>query len=223
METHQRSWVTDRVVTSPFARPRGLRGRLAGLFMVWTDRQREVATSSASAPASACSSTAFVSRSLRRGRTARADNGHRVPGSARHNGGMKIAFGADDDNECTRAVIEHLRGAGELRVFESDKWPEFARDVGRTVADGAADYGVVMCWTGTGTSIAANKVPGVRAALAWEPWIAANARRWNDANVLALSLKRLAPDVAVECVSAFLDVTAEDPDESPNIDLIRNL
>ena len=62
-----------------------------------------------------------------------------------------------------------------------------------------------------------------RAALAWEPWIARNARLWNDANVLALSLKRLAPDVAVECVKAFLEVEAEDPEESANIDLIRDL
>ncbi|HEY7489268.1 MAG TPA: RpiB/LacA/LacB family sugar-phosphate isomerase [Streptosporangiaceae bacterium] len=136
---------------------------------------------------------------------------------------MRIAFGADDQNECTQAVIDHLRSVGELRLFDGDKWPEFAQAVGRAVAAGEADYGVVMCWTGTGTAIAANKVPGVRAALAWEPWIAKGARLWNDANVLALSLKRLAPDVAVECVTAFLEVEREDPDESPNIDLIRDL
>jgi ribose 5-phosphate isomerase B len=63
----------------------------------------------------------------------------------------------------------------------------------------------------------------MRAALAWEPWIARNARLWNDANILTLSLKRLAPDVAVECAAAFLGVDAEDPDESASIDLIRNL
>jgi ribose 5-phosphate isomerase B len=136
---------------------------------------------------------------------------------------MRIAFGADDDNECTRAVIGHLNKAADLRIFEGGTWPQFAQAVGRAVAGGNADYGVLMCWTGTGTAIAANKVPGVRAALAWEPWIAANARRWNDANVLAMSLKRLAPDVAVECVTAFLEVTAEDPDESSNIDQIRDL
>jgi ribose 5-phosphate isomerase B len=136
---------------------------------------------------------------------------------------MKIAFGADDENECTRAVIDHLKSTAELGVFQSDRWPEFAREVAKAVANGDADYGVVMCWTGTGTSIAANKVPGVRAALAWEPWIAKNARLWNDANVLALSLKRLAPDVAVECVKAFLEVEHEDPEETPNIDLIRDL
>jgi ribose 5-phosphate isomerase B len=137
---------------------------------------------------------------------------------------MRIAFGADDENECTRAVVGYLRSVADVRILDAGrKWPEFAREVGRSVADGEADFGVVMCWTGTGTSIAANKVSGVRAALAWEPWIARNARRWNDANVLALSLKRLAPDVAVECVKAFLEVEAEDPDESPNIDLIRNI
>ena len=136
---------------------------------------------------------------------------------------MRIAFGADDENECIRAVTDYLRQAGELRVLSSDSWPQFARAVGTAVASGQADFGVLMCWTGTGTSIAANKVPGVRAALAWEPWIARNARLWNDANVLALSLKRLAPDVAVECARAFLEVEAEDPAESASIDQIRNL
>ncbi|MGI5128398.1 RpiB/LacA/LacB family sugar-phosphate isomerase [Pseudonocardia sp. CA-107938] len=136
---------------------------------------------------------------------------------------MRIAFGADDDNECVQAVLEHLRSVAEVAVQPASRWPEFARAVGEAVAGGDADFGVVMCWTGTGTTIAANKVVGVRAALAWEPWIAANARRWNDANVLGLSLKRLAPDVAVECVRAFLDVESYDADEAADIDLIRPL
>ena len=136
---------------------------------------------------------------------------------------MRIVFGADDDNECTRAVVEYLRNVADVRPIDDESWPEFAKSIGLSVTSGEADFGVVMCWTGTGTSIAANKVPGVRAALAWEPWIARNARLWNDANVLALSLKRLAPDVAVECVKAFLEVEAEDPEESANIDLIRDL
>jgi len=136
---------------------------------------------------------------------------------------MRIVFGADDENECTRAVTGFLREAGDLQILSSGSWPGFARAVGAAVASGEADFGVVMCWTGTGTSIAANKVPGVRAALAWEPWIARNARLWNDANVLALSLKRLAPDVAVECARAFLEVGAEDPSETAHIDLIRKL
>ena len=129
-----------------------------------------------------------------------------------------MAFGSDDENDTTRAVLQALFEAGhEVIRPESASWPDLGRSVGRAVVDGRADYGVVMCWTGTGTAIAANKVPGVRAALAWDPWIAKGARLWNDANVLAMSLKRLAPDVAVEILQAFLATTAPDPDEAANI------
>jgi ribose 5-phosphate isomerase B len=136
---------------------------------------------------------------------------------------MRIAFAADDTNECTEAVLAHLRSVADVRVVETASWPDFSREVAEAVARHDVDYGVLMCWTGTGTAIAANKVAGARAALAWEPWIARNARLWNDANVLTMSLKRLAPDVAVECVTAFLEVTAEDPDETEAIDRIRRL
>jgi len=132
---------------------------------------------------------------------------------------VRIAFGSDDVNETTRAVVGYLSDQGHevVTVAESDQWPETGAAVGAAVAHGEVDRGVVMCWTGTGTAIAANKVPGVRAALAWDPWIARGARLWNDANVLAMSLKRLAPDVAVEVTAAFLDTTDPDPDEAANI------
>ncbi len=130
---------------------------------------------------------------------------------------MIIAFAADDTNECVNAVREALGRRAEVVEPEAEHWPEMSEAVARTVAAGEADFGVLMCWTGPGTAIAANKVPGVRAAQAHEPWIAANARRWNDANVLTLSLKRTAPDVAVDCINAFLDVAAPDPDELHNI------
>ena len=132
---------------------------------------------------------------------------------------MRIAFGADDDNETTRAVVGYLSGEGHdvVAVPGSQPWPDIGAAVGRAVTAGDADIGVVMCWTGTGTAIAANKVPGVRAALAWDPWIARGARLWNDANVLAMSLKRLAPDVAVEVTKAFVEATEPDPDEAANI------
>lgn len=132
---------------------------------------------------------------------------------------MRIAFATDDENDTTRTVVDWLGGAGHevVRVAGSGQWPELGQAVGQAVVAGTADYGVVMCWTGTGTAIAANKVPGVRAALAWDPWIARGARLWNDANVLAMSLKRLAPDVAIEVVQAFLDAPEPDPDEVDNI------
>jgi ribose 5-phosphate isomerase B len=127
---------------------------------------------------------------------------------------MRIAYGADDENETTAAVRARLAEAGhEIVPVDAGEWPEIGAGVGRAVAGGDADLGVVLCWTGTGVSIAANKVPGVRAALAWEAWIADGARRWNDANVLALSLKRLAPAVAVEVLDAFLAAAGPDPDE----------
>ena len=132
---------------------------------------------------------------------------------------MRIAFGSDDVNATTAAVLDFLHEAGHTVITPatSTKWPDIGKSVGSAVVAGHADYGVVMCWTGTGTAMAANKVPGVRAALAWDPWIARGARLWNDANVLALSLKRLAPDVAVEVLQAFLDTPAPDPDEADNI------
>jgi ribose 5-phosphate isomerase B len=132
---------------------------------------------------------------------------------------MRVAFGSDDENETTAAVVRALVDGGHevLRPAGTQSWPDLGKAVGRAVVDGQADFGVVMCWTGTGTAIAANKVPGVRAALAWDPWIARGARLWNDANVLAMSLKRLAPDVAVEVLQAFLATPEPDPDEAANI------
>jgi ribose 5-phosphate isomerase B len=138
---------------------------------------------------------------------------------------MRIAYACDDENDTTRAVVDFLSATGHevVRPTTSDRWPDLGEAVGRAVVGGAADFGIVMCWTGTGTAIAANKVPGVRAALAWDPWIARGARLWNDANVLALSLKRLAPDVAVEVVQSFLAVPSADEDEAGNIALIHEI
>jgi ribose 5-phosphate isomerase B len=138
---------------------------------------------------------------------------------------VRVAYAADDENETTKAVVDYLSGHGHevVRASTSDRWPDIGEAVGAAVAAGDADWGVVMCWTGTGTSIAANKVPGVRAALAWEPWVARGARLWNDANVLALSLKRLAPDVAVEVVEAFLETSEPDSEEAENIARISEI
>ncbi len=131
---------------------------------------------------------------------------------------MWFAVGCDDPNEVTSAVVAELKQRGHrVDLLEPDSWPEIARKVGEAVASGEADQGVLFCWTGTGTAMAANKVRGVRAALAWDPWIAEGARRWNDANVLVMSCKRTAPDVALQILDAWLAVEAPDPDEAANI------
>lgn len=137
---------------------------------------------------------------------------------------MRVAFAADDRNECVDAVLAALSVRAEVLQPEfSGGWPEMSRAVAEAVAAGDADYGVLMCWTGTGTAIAANKVAGIRAAQASDAWIAENSRRWNDANVLTLSLRRLSPGVAVECLNAFLDVDAPDPDEMGNINKLAGM
>jgi ribose 5-phosphate isomerase B len=131
---------------------------------------------------------------------------------------MRIVVGADDEAPVADTVVDELRSRGhEVSVLEREQWPDVARRVAETVASGDADQGVLFCWTGTGTSMAANKVPGVRAALAWEPWIAEGARRWNDANVLVMSLKRTEPETAKEILDAWLGVDEPDPDEATNI------
>jgi ribose 5-phosphate isomerase B len=131
---------------------------------------------------------------------------------------MKIVVGADDEGRVADAVVDELRERGhDVTVLDRDQWPDVARRVAAAVASGEADQGMLFCWTGTGTSMAANKVPGVRAALAWEPWIAEGARRWNDANVLVMSLKRTEPETARRIVDAWLAVEEPDPDEAANI------
>jgi ribose 5-phosphate isomerase B len=135
---------------------------------------------------------------------------------------MRFAVGSDDEDP----LVEHVRAELERRghdvaVLPASAWPSVARGVAEAVARGDADQGVLFCWTGTGTSIAANKVEGVRAALVWDPWIAEGARRWNDANVLVMSLKRTTPDTADRILDAWLSVAAPDEDELENIRAIE--
>ena len=135
---------------------------------------------------------------------------------------MRVAFGTDERTPLTDEVRRLLeeRGAEVVVVGEGDPWPEVGRRVGEAVATGDTERGVVCCWTGTGVSIAANKVPGVRAALCTDAETARGARRWNDANVLALGLRLTSPEVAREMVDAFLD-TEPDPDEAATIDRVE--
>jgi ribose 5-phosphate isomerase B len=137
---------------------------------------------------------------------------------------MRISVGADDEGDVADAVIDELLQRGhDVQVVDRAAWPEVALQVAHDVAEARADQGVLFCWTGTGTSMVANKVPGVRAALAWDPWIAEGARRWNDANVLVMSLKKLEPDTAREIVRAWLAVDSPDPDEQEPINRLKAL
>src|SRR5881397_432357 len=109
---------------------------------------------------------------------------------------MRISVAADERTGVADAVVDELRKRGHepllhgaLSEAERDDWAWASEAAAREVADGAAQQGIVCCWTGTGASIAANKVPGVRAALCGDAETARGARTWNDANVLALSLR----------------------------------
>lgn len=129
---------------------------------------------------------------------------------------MRIAFGTDEHTPLTEAVVEDLRSMGhEVEVVaDGDPWPDVGRGVAERVAGGRADRGVVCCWTGTGVSIAANKVPGARAALCTDAETARGARRWNDANVLAVGLRLTAPEVAREMLDAFLTTEADEAERA---------
>jgi ribose 5-phosphate isomerase B len=124
---------------------------------------------------------------------------------------MKIALGSDERGELPVALERALRDGGhEVLLFGAlapggdEAWPSVGRAVGMAVANGDAATGIVCCWTGTGVSIAANKVPGVRAALCGDAETASGARMWNDANVLALSLRATTPSVGAEILAAWL-------------------
>lgn len=131
---------------------------------------------------------------------------------------MRVAVATDERLPLADTVVAELEAAGHEvdRLADGQEWPEVGRAVGEAVAEGRAEVGIVFCHTGTGVSIAANKVPGVRAALCADPETARGARRWNDANVLALALSSTSPETARQTVEAFLREPS-DPDEAPAI------
>ncbi|HLF41049.1 MAG TPA: RpiB/LacA/LacB family sugar-phosphate isomerase [Acidimicrobiia bacterium] len=135
---------------------------------------------------------------------------------------MRVVLGSDEKTPLTDAVAEDLRGRGHDVVLvgppggDTLPWPDVGRRVGEMVAAGETGCGVLFCWTGTGASIAANKVAGVRAALCTDAETARGARRWNDANVLVLSLRLTSPTVASEMLDAWF-ATDPDPGEAENI------
>ena len=135
---------------------------------------------------------------------------------------MKIVVGTDERTAVTDFVVEELKRRGHQVEFvgplagETYPWPDVARTVGEKVAAGESDQGVLFCWTGTGVSIVANKVPGVRAALCADAETARGARAWNDANVLCLSLRATSQAIAGEILDAWFAAEA-DASEAENV------
>jgi ribose 5-phosphate isomerase B len=141
----------------------------------------------------------------------------------------RVAVGSDIWHETASALADHLAESGWSVVRcgavdgEDTPWPEAADQVARLVAQRAVDTGVVCCWTGTGVSIAANKVPGIRAALCADPETARGARKWNDANVLAISLANTDAEAARAIVDAWNETHELDPAEETNIARVSEL
>jgi ribose 5-phosphate isomerase B len=124
---------------------------------------------------------------------------------------MKLAVGADEKSLMAEAALADLQRRGhEVIVFgplagEKMLWPTVARRVAEAVTRGEAEEGILFCWTGAGVSLAANKVPGIRAALCADAETARGASLWNNANVLCLSLRHTAEAVSKEILDAWFN------------------
>lgn len=134
-----------------------------------------------------------------------------------------ISLGADERTALTDALADELRRRGyDLALYgppggRSEQWAAVGEAVARDVVRGRAASGIACCWTGTGVTMAANKVRGARAALCVDAETVRGARRWNDANVLCLSLARTSPGTIAEILDAWFDTTAVDDGEAANI------
>lgn len=143
---------------------------------------------------------------------------------------MKIALGAD---HAGYSLKEHLRQRLEAAGHQVDDlgtyseastdYPDYAGQVGRAVAEGKAQRGLLVCGSGTGMAIAANKVPGIRAANCFDPFTSHMARAHNDINVLAVAGRILAPEFAEEIVREFLTTPFEGDRHQRRLDKIQAL
>jgi ribose 5-phosphate isomerase B len=144
---------------------------------------------------------------------------------------VRIAVAADELTGVADAVPEELRRRGHELILhgayadgERPDWAWASEAAAREVAEGRAEQAVVACWTGTGASMAANKVPGIRAALCADAATADGARRWNDANVLALSLRLTSRAELEEILDAwFAGDSSQDADDVSNIEHLRDM
>ena len=144
---------------------------------------------------------------------------------------MRVSVSADERVGIADAVLGELRRRGHepiphgaLNNSERDDWAWASESAARDVAEGRAEQGIVCCWTGTGASIAANKVAGIRAALCLDAQTAEGARRWNDANVLALSLRATSEAELGEILDAWFSAQpSDDAADRSNVEHLAEL
>jgi len=128
-----------------------------------------------------------------------------------------IAIGTDEHTSLIDTVAQYLEDKGfNYKLYQPSPWPEIAEKVGRSVASGESDEGILFCWTGTGVSLAANKIPGVRAALCPDAASASGARKWNHANILVMGLRLTSPTVAQEILDTWFGTPFEE-EEAENV------
>jgi ribose 5-phosphate isomerase B len=144
---------------------------------------------------------------------------------------MRIAVASDERTGVAEAVVDALRKRGHEPVVhgalsdsERDDWAWASEAAARDVAEGRAEQAVVCCWTGTGASIAANKVDGVRAALCLDAQTADGARKWNDANALAISLRATSEAELAEILDAWFDgFPSDEAEDAANVEHIAEI
>jgi ribose 5-phosphate isomerase B len=141
---------------------------------------------------------------------------------------MKIAVASDEKTHLTDFVVAQLQERGhDVLLFgpladEDLPWTLASAQLGEAVARGDAEQGVLFCYTGTGASMAANKIPGIRAALCGDAETARGAKWWNDANVLVMSLRATSTEVANEMLDAWFEEKVREEDK-PFIEQLRQI
>ena len=135
---------------------------------------------------------------------------------------MKLVIASDEKTHLTNSVVSYLKKKDHKLTLLGDlvdkkkrwKWVDIGVEAAKKVVSSKADYGIVFCWSGTGITMAANKVKGARAALCWDKETASLARKWDDANILGMNLRATSESVAKEIIDAFL--STEFDEESLN-------
>ena len=133
---------------------------------------------------------------------------------------MKLVVASDEKTHLTNAVVSYLKKKGHKLTLLGDlidkkkrwKWVDIGVGAAKKVLSGKVDFGIIFCWSGTGITMAANKVKGARAALCWDAETARLARKWDDANILCMSLRATSEIVAKEIIEAFLSTEFDEED-----------